>query len=377
MEQRVEGTLQVWAEPFVRCGCRSSSTCAPTRTSGPTSPRTRTTSGCSRTRTWSFAAQIVMTQFLETFAEFPPRQKAASFTIDQAWRSSRPSSRQGTDCGYGRTMQPQRRAGSTTSASCPAARYRMGSDAPLPEEAPAHPVDASTAFWIDRLRRSPTRSSPRSSPRPATSPSPSARSTPRTSPARRPRTSCPGSMVFTPTQRAGRPAPPQPVVDAGRPARAGGTRRARQSTSTAAPTIRSSTSPTRTPRPTPPGPAPRCRPRRSGSAPPAAASTAPPYVWGDEPEPPGERLANYWHGDFPWRARRRATARRRAVGSFPPNGYGLFDMAGNVWEWTTDWYADDDARPPTRRRAARRATRADGRGELRPGPAAVPRSRAG
>jgi formylglycine-generating enzyme required for sulfatase activity len=66
------------------------------------------------------------------------------------------------------------------------------------------------------------------------------------------------------------------------------------------------------------------------------------YVWGDEPEPPGERLANYWHGEFPWRPDRGYGA-RSPVGSFPPNGYGLHDMAGNVWEWTADWYA---ARPP-------------------------------
>ena len=65
------------------------------------------------------------------------------------------------------------------------------------------------------------------------------------------------------------------------------------------------------------------------------------YVWGDEPEPPGERRANYWHGEFPWRPDP-GYGTTAPVGSYPANGYGLFEMAGNVWEWTDDWYGGDE-----------------------------------
>jgi sulfatase modifying factor 1 len=65
------------------------------------------------------------------------------------------------------------------------------------------------------------------------------------------------------------------------------------------------------------------------------------FVWGEEAVPDGEYLANFWQGDFPWRnSEADGFVGTAPVGSFPANGYGLFDMAGNVWEWTTDWYAD-------------------------------------
>lgn len=61
------------------------------------------------------------------------------------------------------------------------------------------------------------------------------------------------------------------------------------------------------------------------------------YTWGDRPETPDRPRANHWRGDFPWRADSGFGA-TSATGSYPLNGYGLADMAGNVWEWTADWY---------------------------------------
>ncbi len=210
-------------------------------------------------------------------------------------------------------------AGDGALAWIPGGAFRMGSDAHYPEEAPSRTVEVG-GFWMSHT--------------PVTNDEYGAfvAATGYVTVAERPldpaefpgapaENLVPGSMVFTPHHRTGGPAPPQSVVDLD-PARPGTDRRGPAATSPAVGGIRWSTSPTRTPRPTRRGPDVPCRPRPSGSVRPAAGWTVRPSPGGG-PEAAGERLANHWLGDFPWRSepgsgtttRRELPAERvRAVG---------------------------------------------------------------
>lgn len=65
------------------------------------------------------------------------------------------------------------------------------------------------------------------------------------------------------------------------------------------------------------------------------------YAWGDELAPYGRMMANYWQGLFPFANQLLdGWERTSPVRTFAPNGYGLFDMIGNTWEWTSDWWTD-------------------------------------
>ncbi|WP_420581282.1 formylglycine-generating enzyme family protein [Reichenbachiella sp.] len=67
-----------------------------------------------------------------------------------------------------------------------------------------------------------------------------------------------------------------------------------------------------------------------------------PFAWGEELTPAGQFLANFFQGTFPGgNSKQDGFEKSAPVKSYPPNAYGLYDMIGNVWEWTSDWYRPD------------------------------------
>jgi len=69
------------------------------------------------------------------------------------------------------------------------------------------------------------------------------------------------------------------------------------------------------------------------------------YAWGDELYPDGRQMANTWQGRFPWEnVQTDGYEGTSPVDAFPPNGYGLLDMIGNAWEWTSSRYTQDHSR---------------------------------
>ncbi|MDO8186549.1 formylglycine-generating enzyme family protein [Conexibacter sp. JD483] len=92
------------------------------------------------------------------------------------------------------------------------------------------------------------------------------------------------------------------------------------------------------------------------------------WAWGDEERPGGALMANHWQGEFPWEnLKARGWEGTSPVGTFAPNGHGLYDMVGNTWEWTDDWYTHAHEAAPSPCCAPRNPRAEDAAASCHPG----------
>ena len=233
----------------------------------------------------------------------------------------------------------------------PRARFPMGSTDFYPEERPVHAVGVD-GFWMDEhpvtvaefRRFVKATAHVTAAERPPTRP---------TTPTPIPSCSCRARCV---PHAAGPGARSTTSGTGGRGCRAptGATRTDPAARSTAATVTPSPTSPTPTPRPTLAWAGKALPTRGRVGARGRGGLDGAVFPWGDELAPKGRPMANTWQGRFPWENLcEDGFPGTSPVKSFPPNGYGLYDVAGNVWEWTADFFAARHG-PDVRRPAPRR-----------------------